>query len=117
MIDVLLTTGELRSAWRAVDGQAAALPLLVRRLIIAKRLNRLQEFENDVSRIEREFMTWISNEDWLHAREMTRFFVDVVERPALARRLALINVSLQKEPEDLRLERRTFGHLGYSYLV
>ena len=50
---------------------------------------------------------WIANEDWLHAREMTRFFIDVVDRPTLARRLALINISLQQEPEDLLLERHT----------
>ena len=36
-----------------------------------------------------------------------RFFIDVVDRPALARRLALINISLQQEPEDLLLERHT----------
>jgi len=60
-----------------------------------------------LSTVQREFEAWISNEDWLHAREMTRFFVDVVDRPDLARRLALINIGLQREPEDLRLETRT----------
>ena len=38
---------------------------------------------------------------------MTRFYIDVVDRPVVARRLALINIGLQREPEDLRLELRT----------
>jgi hypothetical protein len=50
---------------------------------------------------------WIARDDWLHAREMARFYFDVVDRPELARHLASINVSLQREPEDLRLEERT----------
>ncbi len=60
-----------------------------------------------LSRVEQEFQVWIANEDWLHAREMARFYIDVFDEPVLARRLALINISLQQEPEDQRLERRT----------
>ncbi len=37
----------------------------------------------------------------------TQFFIDVVDRPALARRLTLIYIGLQQESEDLLLERQT----------
>jgi Flp pilus assembly protein TadD len=107
MADVLLDDGNDRAAWEVLDAGAAALPLLVRRLIIAKRCGRLHELQPELAKVEREFDDWIAKEDWLHAREMTRFFIDVIERPVLARRLALINIGLQQEPEDLRLERRT----------
>ena len=58
-------------------------------------------------KVREEFTEWIADEDWLHAREMARFYIDVDDRPDLARRLALINLDLQREPEDERLERRT----------
>lgn len=107
LVDVLLSEADYEAAWRALDGGAPALPLLVRRLIAAKRLNRVREYEPVVARVQQEFEAWISNEDWLHAREMARFFIDVVDRPDLARQLAVINLSRQQEPEDQRLERRT----------
>lgn len=107
LVDVLLGKTRYDDAWLALNTGAPALPLLIRRLIAAKRLGRMDELESVLANVHIEFDDWIANEDWLHAREMTRFFVDVVDRPVLARRLALINVGLQKEPEDLRLERRT----------
>ena len=107
LVDVLLNEGRYEDAWQTLDAGAPALPLLVRRLIAARRLDRMDELERVLAKVEKEFAVWITNEDWLHAREMTRFFIDVVDRPELARRLALINVSLQREPEDLRLEERT----------
>jgi len=63
--------------------------------------------EAELVKVRAEFAAWIAAEDWLHAREMTRFFLDVEQRPALARRLAVQNLSVQREPEDLRLEERT----------
>ncbi len=107
LVDVLLTDGDNDGAWQALDAGAPSLPLLVRRFIAAKRLNRLHELEPEWAKVRQEFDAWIANEDWLHAREMTRFYIDVVDRPVVARRLALINIGLQREPEDLRLELRT----------
>ena len=107
LVDVLLNEAEFEDAWQTLDAGAPALPLLVRRLIVARQLERMNELGSVLAKVQNEFDLWIANEDWLHAREMTRFFIDVVDRPDLARRLALINVSLQREPEDLRLEKRT----------
>ncbi len=106
-VDVLLNEERYEDAWQTLDAGAPALPLLVRRLIVARQLGRMDKLESMLAKVQHEFEAWIDNEDWLHAREMTRFFIDVLERPDLARRLALINVSLQREPEDLLLERRT----------
>ena len=74
---------------------------------MAKRLNQLQPLQPIIAKTEQEFERWMAAEDWLHAREMTRFYLDVVSRPDVARRLALVNITLQREPEDLRLLERT----------
>ena len=106
-VDALMELRLPDAAWQALNEGPPALPLLVRRLIVAKELGRLGEWQAVLTRVEREFEAWINQSDWLHAREMTRFFIDVVDRPELARRLALINLQLQREPEDRHLERRT----------
>ena len=107
LVDVLLNEGRFEDAWQSLNDGAPALPLLVRRLIVARRLDRMDKLGSVLAKVQQEFELWIANEDWLHAREMAHFYIDVVERPDLARRLALINVGLQMEPEDLLLERRT----------
>ena len=107
LVDVLLSQADFENAWQALDDGSPALPLLVRRLIVAKHLGRMHELQSMSSTVAQEFAVWIANEDWLHAREMARFFIDVLDQPDLARRLALINIGLQQEPEDQRLEWRT----------
>ncbi len=107
LVDVLLSEANDEGAWQVVDTGSPNLSLLVRRLIVAKRLNRLDDLRAVNEKVRLEFDSWIANENWLHAREMARYFIDVVGRPELARHLALINVSLQQEPEDLLLEWRT----------
>ena len=112
LVDVLLAISDYSAAKRTLDEGSAALPLLVRRLIVARHLGRLQELEPTLVKLQQEFDVWIANDDWLHAREMARFYIDVVNQPDRARRLALINLTLQQEPEDRRLEQRTRGVAG-----
>lgn len=109
LVDVFLSSTEydLEDALRTLDAGSDALPLLVRRLIVSKRMYLLYDSHPTVAKVQTEFQHWIENEDWLHAREMARFYLDVVEKPELARQLALINIGLQREPEDIRLEQRT----------
>jgi hypothetical protein len=109
LIDVLLAENELEQARQSLPEDTTALPLMVRRLIIANRLGIANSVKADIARADREFRNWIADEDWLHAREMARFYLDVHKQPQLARRLAVINLALQREPEDLRLEQRTRG--------
>lgn len=112
LVDVLIVENKLNDAQRVLDGGAAALPLDIRRMIVAKLSGRERDVAAAIHRADHEFRTWIAAEDWLHAREMTRFYLDVVHEPALARRLAEINIALQREPEDQRLDRRTLAVIG-----
>ena len=106
MVKVLLAEGMNDEGWRVLDSGSEALPLLVRRLIVAKRMERLAEFDIELTKVHAEFDQWIDARDWLHAREMARFYFDVADEPEKARRIAQINLGLQKEPEDLRLATR-----------
>ena len=107
LVDVLLNLDRLDEAKAVLDAGSTALPLAVRRLIVARREGREGEFAADIGRADRRFRHWITHGDWLHAREMARFYLDVLPRPQLARRLAAKNLELQREPEDLRLARRS----------
>ena len=104
MVDTLISQESWQEAALALDGREA-LPLKVRRHIVDKALQRADS--RAIEQMDREFEAWVNAEDWLHAREMARFYIDVVERPLLARRLATINATLQQEREDRVLERRT----------
>ncbi len=106
-VDVLLEQAEFETALAAIPSTSTALPLVIRRLIALKQLHRIDELADISARVASEFEMWIADEDWLHAREMTRFYLDVIDRPLLARRLADVNFELQREPEDVRLVMRT----------
>lgn len=107
LVDLLIAEGQLTEARSVLAEGSNALPLQVRRMVVAQRAGRGDTMTAEINAADREFRRWIAEEDWLHAREMARFYLDVRARPALARRLALVNLSLQHEPEDYRLERRT----------
>ena len=109
LADVLLRAERFDKAGAVLSAGHGALPLHVRRLIVAVRTGQSDALADEIARTDHEFQHWIMREDWAHAREMTRFYIDVVDRPGLARRLALINLDLQKEPEDLLLAARTDG--------
>ncbi len=104
LVDVLIDQGELESASDIIRAGTSALPLEIRRMLVARRLG--QDVTRDIHHTDHEFRHWIARNDWLHAREMARFYLDVLERPELAQRLATINVALQREPEDLLLASR-----------
>ena len=107
LVDVLIEQGTFEAAAKVIDAGAPALPLQVRRMIVSQALG--VDVEHEIRHADHEFRHWIADQDWLHAREMARFYMDVLERPALARRLAHINLGLQREPEDLLLAHRAEG--------
>ena len=109
LVDVLLAHDQLLKASDVLDAGSGALPLDIRRFIVAKRLGRTDMMAGAIARADHAFRHWMAEEDWLHAREMARFYLDVIVRPELARRLATINLELQKEPEDRRLAARARG--------
>ena len=106
LVDVLLSIDRVAAARGVLKSGHHALPLTVRRLIVAVRMGEADAIADEIARTDHRFRHWIANRDWAHAREMARFYIDVLDRPALARRLARINLSLQREPEDLLLAHR-----------
>lgn len=110
LVDLLIEHGDLVGAAAALADGGDDLALAVRRMVVATRRGESERLAGDVATYEAQFRSWIAAGDWRHAREMTRFFVDVLPRPALARRLARINLSIQREPEDLRLAMRAGIH-------
>ena len=107
LVDVLIERGDYVRAEREIEAGASALPLVIRRYIVAKRRHGDHALAAEVNATHNTFQLWIAEQDWLHAREMARFYIDVLEKPSLARRLAEINVSLQREREDLLLLTRS----------
>ena len=107
LVDVLLANDRLADAQAELEKGSRALPLDIRRLILANRQGRTVDVTDRIAAVDRRFREWIAAKDWLHAREMARFYIDVLERPELARQLAEINIGIQKEREDLLLLRRT----------
>ncbi len=106
LVDLLLDAGQPKDAAAVIAAGHDALPLMVRRFIVAKRTGEAETVSAEIERADHQFRHWIGDHDWAHAREMARFYLDVVERPSLARLLARINLGLQREPEDLRLALR-----------
>lgn len=106
LVDVMLATDRTAAAGSVLESGHDALPLAVRRLIVAVRMGETDSIDGEIALMDHEFRHWIADGDWAHAREMARFYIDVLDRPALARRLAHINLGLQREPEDLVLARR-----------
>ncbi len=107
LVDVLLATDQTDDARFVLNQGHDALPLAVRRLIVAVRSGERDHVATEIARMDHRFRHWIQDEDWAHAREMARFYIDVIGDRTLARRLARINLDLQREPEDLLLAHRT----------
>ncbi len=106
LVDQLILSGQFEIAEAALAAGHDALPLVVRQFVVARGLGKFDDVAAAVDHVDHEFRHWISDADFAHAREMTRFYLDVVDRPDLARELAKINLELQQEPEDLRLADR-----------
>ena len=108
LVDVLIRLERFSEAKSALSQGSRALPLELRRWIVVSRMGHRHEIEHEIREADRQFRQWLAAGDWLHAREMARFYLDVIERPDLARHLAGINWQIQREPEDLLLACRTF---------
>lgn len=106
LTDVLLLLNDTGQAEQVLAVGGDALALRLRRLILAQRSGQQDAFSKQIAAMDKQFQAWIANNNWQHAREMTRFYLDVLPRPALARRLSQINQQIQKEPEDLLLVAR-----------
>ena len=81
------------------------MTLSVQSLIVAR--NQGRSTARAARKLDRRFQAWIAKEDYEHAREMARFYLDVMDDAPQAARLARINYALQKEHEDRVLVART----------
>lgn len=107
LADLLIAEARWRDVIALTGPEHASLALDVRRLIAARRLGNADSVVHEIERLDAQFERWMAAGNWLHAREMARFYFDVADRPALAARIAGINLDLQREREDLRLAARS----------
>lgn len=107
MADVLLELDRFGDVVSAIDADSHSLALVVRRQIAMRGLGRSDEIADSIRQADHRFQHWIGEGDWVHAREMARFYIDVLPRRDLARELAAINIAIQSEPEDKQLVDRT----------
>lgn len=104
LADIFIEQGRLLDAQRLLGEGESSLTLVVLDLIIRKRQD--DDIAADTARLDRRFRHWIGHGDYEHAREMARFYLDVVGDATQAHALARINANLQHEPEDRRLAQR-----------
>ena len=78
--------------------------LAVRRLLAQRGMG--EDISAAITQFDKLFQTWLAAADYRHAREMAMFYIDLKPRVSLAFRVAQINATLQKEPEDLALLHR-----------
>lgn len=81
---------------------------MLRRLIALAQLGRLSEALFEVALLDAAFRADMRANDYVHGREMARFYLDVMPRPALAHLAAERNFEIQREPEDRALWLRAF---------
>ncbi|MEM1437782.1 MAG: hypothetical protein AAF545_10780 [Pseudomonadota bacterium] len=106
LVDVLLALDRVEDATRVLVAGPEALALSVRKMIVGLPTDHQPDLESAIAHADQQFRAWIAEEDWAHSREMTRFYLDVLPDPPLARHLARINLAIQGEPEDRRLFAR-----------
>ena len=101
--DVLLADGNAAAAWNLLAAAPEVDGVLLRRAIAAKRLGQDAVLETARTELSRRFR---QNQDLgltAHAREETRFYLEVDRDPALALSRAQVNWNLQREIEDAQL--------------
>ncbi len=107
LVDQLIASGQFDAAEETLEEGHDALPLVIRQFVVARQLGKTDDVSAEIAQADRQFRRWISEADFAHAREMARFYLDVLVQPELARELARVNLELQREPEDLQLAARS----------
>lgn len=110
-VDTLIADAKLAEAELALDEGSNALPLLLRRLMVDAADGHVIATAQR-SAMDETFRRWIEAGDFLHAREMAMFYLHLVPDPELAHQLAVANLRVQREPEDIVLHKATREALG-----
>ncbi len=103
-VDALLSEKKYENvvAFVAADEETPALS--VRRLLAEKKLHR--NIHRRVHKMDHLFSDWIAEKDFKHAREMAIFYLEIADNKPLAYELALENIKVQREEEDILLLKR-----------
>ncbi|MEQ9450456.1 MAG: hypothetical protein RJQ07_02630, partial [Pseudomonadales bacterium] len=109
LADLLLKAQKPQAVLALVGEHTTAPALVVLRLSALKALGQLPQQSAEVARIHTVFQQQFTSGDYLHAREMALFYLQIMPRPALARELALANWQHQREAEDRKLLLQTGG--------
>lgn len=104
LVDALLGESLFEQAEAELADRGSAPAYVIRRIIALKAQGH--RYESMADSVNEQFRSWMNDNDYRHGREMARFYLDVLNSPALALSVAEMNVSIQREPEDLALLRR-----------
>jgi thioredoxin-like negative regulator of GroEL len=105
LVELWIETSDWQQALKTIGATPGSLTLQVQKLIVNQRLGN--PIEKEADQLRHRFEHWIEEHDYEHAREMARFYLDVDQNREAAHRLAQINATLQHEPEDALLLKRT----------
>lgn len=103
---LLLGGGQPQHALDVLGNHAGAPALVVLQLRALLNLGRTSEAQAQIAQVDAQFKAHIREGDFLHAREMSQFYLDILPDTDLAARLVKENWARQKEPEDLHLLAR-----------
>lgn len=81
------------------------VPALAVRQLLAQKC-RGEDIGERAAAVHALFQQWLAAGDYRHAREMAMFYLDIRQDPDLAYHVAIENVKLQRESEDLALLHR-----------
>jgi tetratricopeptide (TPR) repeat protein len=97
--DLLLRQGHPAEVLRLLTGYQSMEPMLLR-VAIAQRQMGAAELAKSRAALEEAFALEERRGEAVHRREQARFLLDVVDQPAAALRVALMNWQVQREPDD-----------------
>jgi tetratricopeptide (TPR) repeat protein len=97
--DLLLRQGYPAEVLRLLTGYQSMEPLLLR-VAIAQRQMGAPDLAKSRAALEEAFDLEERRGEAVHRREQARFLLDVLNQPAAALRIALLNWQVQREPED-----------------
>lgn len=103
LADVLLAENDAAEALRLLEGAPEVDPVLLRRVVAAERLGKSEVAKPVKAELARRFRQNLDLGLTAHAREETRFYLEIEPDPDLALSRALVNWDLQHEIEDAQL--------------
>ena len=108
-LDHLLATGRYRQVLVHTSAHEALGMLQLRRLIALRHLGLGRKEASQREYLDWQYRSELASGDFLHAREIARFYLDVLPDRERARLAAWHNLDYQREAEDYALYHRAFA--------